>query len=85
MSDLNLPNVNTVVKTASAYGRDLLERVLTTFLQAFIGGVAVTQPLDGSMWYAALAGGVAAVLALLKGLFARLRGATNSASLAKGV
>ncbi|MGZ0198856.1 hypothetical protein ACNFR7_01315 [Streptomyces sp. RM1] len=38
-----------------------------------------------SMWYAALAGGVGAVLALLKGLLARLRSATNSASLAKGV
>lgn len=75
----------TVVKTASAYGRDLLERVLATFLQAFIGGIVITQPLDGSMWYAALAGGVGAVLALGKGLAARWRDVTNSASLAKGV
>lgn len=75
----------TVVKTASAYGRDLLERVLATFLQAFIGGVVVTTPLDGSMWYAALAGGVGSVLALGKGLIARWRDVTNSASLAKGV
>jgi hypothetical protein len=81
----NLPGAETVIKTASTYGRDLLERVLTTFLQAFIGGVVITQPLNGSMWYAALAGGVGAVLAFGKGLFARLRGATNSASLAKGV
>src|SRR5690606_31590822 len=60
------PTTETVVKTAGAYARDLLERVLSTFLQAFIGGIAVTQPLDGSMWYAAAAGGVGAALALLK-------------------
>jgi hypothetical protein len=80
-----LPTAETVIKTAKTYGRDLLERVLSTFLQAFIGGIAVTQPLDGSMWYAALAGAVGAVLALLKGLVARWRSVTNSASLAKGV
>ncbi|WP_329471673.1 hypothetical protein OIE75_20215 [Streptomyces sp. NBC_01723] len=85
MSEINLPSTDTVVKTASTYARDLLERVITTFLQAFIGGVAVTTPLDGSMWYAALAGGVGAVLALAKGLLARVRDVTNSASLAKGV
>ncbi len=75
----------TVVKTARTYARDLLERTLATFLQAFIGGIVVTQPLDASMWYAAGAGGVGAVLALLKGLLARARDVTNSASLAKGV
>ncbi|MEU3620591.1 hypothetical protein ABZ725_51405 [Streptomyces sp. NPDC006872] len=85
MSEINFPDAQTVVKTAGAYGRDLLERVLTTFLQSFIGGIVVTQPLNGSMWYAAGAGGVGAALALGKGLFARLRGITNSASLAKGV
>ncbi|MFE7232569.1 hypothetical protein ACFVAF_18285 [Streptomyces sp. NPDC057596] len=75
----------TVVKTAGTYGRDLLERVLSTFLQAAIGGIVITQPLDGSMWYAAGAGGVGAVLALGKGLIARWRDVSNSASLAKGV
>ncbi|MFF0140485.1 hypothetical protein ACFYRN_28975 [Streptomyces sp. NPDC005227] len=85
MSDLSLPDTQTVVKSATTYGRDLLERVLTTFLQAFIAGIVVTQPLNGSMWYAALTGGVGAGLALLKGLFARLRGLTNSASIAKTV
>jgi hypothetical protein len=75
----------TVVKTATAYGRDLLERVLSTFLQAFIGGIVITTPLDASMWHAAAAGGVGAALALLKGLVARWRDVTNSASLAKGV
>ncbi|MYZ35854.1 MULTISPECIES: hypothetical protein [unclassified Streptomyces] len=81
----SMPDTQTVLKTASTYGRDLLERVVATFLQAFIAGVVVTQPLDGSMWYAALSGGVGAVLALVKGLIARVRDVTNSASLARGV
>lgn len=80
-----MSSTDTVLKTATTYGRDLLERVAVTFLQAFIGGIAITQPLNGSMWYAAGAGGVGAVLALLKGLAARFRSVTNSASLAKGV
>lgn len=79
------PDVETVLKSASTYGRDLLERVLSTFLQSAIAGIVVTQPLDASMWYAAGAGGVGAALALLKGLVARVRDVTNSASLAKGV
>ncbi|MFC9847802.1 hypothetical protein ACFWFF_01630 [Streptomyces sp. NPDC060223] len=83
MSDF--PSTETVVKTAATYGRDLLERVLTTFLQAGIAGIVVTQPLDGSMWYAAGAGGVGAALSLLKGLVARWKDVTNSASLARGV
>ncbi|MFB7224239.1 MULTISPECIES: hypothetical protein [Terrabacteria group] len=82
---IHLPGSETVVKNAGTYGRDLLERVLSTFLQAAIGGIVITQPLDGSMWYAAGAGGVGAVLALGKGLVARGRDVTNSASLAKGV
>jgi hypothetical protein len=81
----SFPTTQTVIKTAGTYGRDLLERVLSTFLQSFIAGVVVTQPLDGSMWYAAGAGGVGAVLALVKGLVARWRDVVNSASLAKGV
>jgi hypothetical protein len=81
----NFPSTQTVIKTARTYGRDLLERVLSTFLQSFIAGVVVTQPLDGSMWYAAGAGGVGAVLALVKGLVARWRDVVNSASLARGV
>ncbi|CAL9301325.1 hypothetical protein [Streptomyces sp. SudanB91_2054] len=85
MADLHLPGAETVVKTASTYARDLLERVLSTFLQSFIGGIVVTQPLDASMWWAALVGGVSAAGALLKGLAARIRAVTNSASLAKGV
>ncbi|WP_267244341.1 hypothetical protein [Streptomyces sp. PR69] len=79
------PSSDTVIKTAGTYARDLAERVLATFLQAFLAGVVVTQPLDASMWYAALSGGVGAALALVKGLVARVRDVTNSASLAKGV
>ncbi|GAA2985407.1 hypothetical protein [Streptomyces fulvorobeus] len=85
MTDFPLPTAQTVIKTAKTYSRDLLERVITTFLQAGIAGIVVTQPLDGSMWYAAGAGGVGAVLALVKGLVARWRDVTNSASLARGV
>jgi hypothetical protein len=79
------PDVETVLKNGKTYARDLLERVLTTFLQAGIAGIVVATPLDGSMWYAAGAGAVGAVLSLLKGLAARMRDVTNSASLAKGV
>jgi hypothetical protein len=85
MANLPMPDAQTVVKTAGTYARDLVERILSTFLQAFIGGIVITQPLDGSMWYAAAAGGVGAVLALLKGLVARWRDVSNSASLARGV
>jgi hypothetical protein len=81
----NFPSTQTVIKTARTYGRDLLERVLSTFLQSFIAGVVVTQPLDGSMWYAARTGKGGAVLALVKGLVARWRDVVNSASLARGV
>lgn len=80
-----LPDAETVVKNAKTYGRDLLERVLSTSLQAGIAGIVVATPLDGSMWYAAGAAGVGAGLSLLKGLLARVRDVTNSASLAKGV
>lgn len=79
------PSGETVVKTAATYGRDLVERVISTFLQAFIAGIVVTQPLDGGMWHAALMGGVAAAVSLVKGLVARWRDVSNSASLAKGV
>lgn len=70
-----------LTRTAATYARDLAERVLATFLQAFVGGIVVTQPLDASMWYAAAAGGVGAAVALLKGLAARVWGDPNSASL----
>ncbi|AMM12377.1 hypothetical protein ACIF8Q_07545 [Streptomyces albidoflavus] len=82
---ISLPDAQTVVKTGAAYARDLAERTAATFLQAFVGGVVLTQPFDLAMWQAAAVGGVAAAGALLKGLVARWRDVTNSASLAKGV
>lgn len=84
MSDY-LPAPDTVLKTARTYARDLAERVIATFLQAFVGGLVLTQPLDLHMWQAAAVGGVAAAAALVKGLVARWRDVTNSASLARGV
>ncbi|MET7643055.1 hypothetical protein ABZS83_05300 [Streptomyces sp. NPDC005426] len=80
-----LPTPNTVLKTGATYARDLVERVLSTFLQAFVGGLVLTQPLDLGMWQAAAVGGVAAAASLVKGLVARWRDVTNSASLARGV
>lgn len=85
MSDFDLPTSDTVIKTASTYARDLAERVVATFLQAFVGGLVLTTPFDVSMWQAAAVAGVGAGLALVKGLVARWRDVTNSASLARGV
>lgn len=84
MTDI-LPTPETVLKSGATYARDLAERVLATFLQAFVGGLVLTSPLDLGMWQAAAVGGVAAAASLLKGLVARWRDVTNSASLAKGV
>ncbi|MCX4540506.1 hypothetical protein [Streptomyces sp. NBC_01565] len=84
MSDL-FPNADTVVKTGATYARDLAERVLSTFLQAFVGALVVSTPLDVSMWQTAAMAGVAAAVSLVKGLVARVRSVANSASLARGV
>lgn len=80
-----LPNTQTVIKGAKTYARDLAERVLATFVQAFLGAFVLTQPLDLHMWQAAAVAGVAAAASLVKGLVARWRDVTNSASLARGV
>ncbi|MEW1719768.1 hypothetical protein [Streptomyces sp. NPDC093109] len=86
MSELSLPpQVDTVLKSAKTYARDLVERVLSTFLQAFVSGLVLTAPFDLAMWQSAALGGLAAAGALLKGLLARWRDVTNSASLARGV
>lgn len=82
---IDFPSTDSVVKTAATYARDLAERVVSTGLQGFLAGVTVTTPFDLSMWKAAGLGGIAAGYALLKGLAARWRDVTNSASLAKGV
>lgn len=85
MTDPLLPQVQTVVKDGAAYGRDLAERVVSTGLEAFVGALVLTAPFDLTMWHNAAVAGVAAGAALLKGLAARVRDVTNSASLAKGV
>ncbi|NEE11983.1 hypothetical protein G3M58_36695 [Streptomyces sp. SID7499] len=88
MSELNLPNADTVVKTAGTYARDLVERVLATFLVAAAGVAIAAGPGDmfnASFWETVAAAGIAAAGSLLKGLFARVVGAKNSASAAPGV
>jgi len=85
MSDFPLPGVDTVIKSGRTYIRDLAERIVSTFLQAFLGGVVLTAPFDLGMWQAAALGGVAAALSLVKGVLARAKDVTNSASLARGV
>lgn len=69
----------------SAYSRDLLERVAVTFVEGTIGSLVLTQLSDRDMWLAAVGGGVAAVVALLKGLLAKRYGNPESASLSGGV
>lgn len=87
-NDYSLPDAETVVKTGRTYVVDLIERIIWTFLGA-AGAVALAagpaDMLTVSFWQGTGTAGLAAVVALLKGLFARLRGASNSASTAKGV
>jgi hypothetical protein len=71
--------------TAASYARDLAERVVSTFLQAFLGAIVVSAPFSLSMWQNAAVAGVAAGFALVKGVIARVRGNAGSASLVKGV
>ena len=85
MPEFPLPTTQTVIKGVKTYVCDLAERVLATFLQAFVGGLVLTAPFDLAMWQAAAVAGVAAAGALLKGVLARWRDVTNSASLARGV
>lgn len=88
MSQINLPDAETVIKTATTYGRDLAERTLSTAVVA-AGGVAVASgPGDmfhASFWETMAAAGIAAGGTLLKGMLARAFGSKNSASLARGV
>lgn len=69
----------------SLYLKDLTERVLVTFIEGLVGGLVLTQLTDQDMWLSALAGGVAAVTALAKGLLAKGVGMADSASLNKDV
>ena len=88
MSDINLPNVDTVVKTGTAYAKDLAERTIATFVVAACGVGVAAGPADmfhASFWQTMAAAGVAAAGSLLKGMAARAFGAKTSASLVKGV
>nr|WTB30874.1 hypothetical protein OG781_16520 [Streptomyces sp. NBC_00830] len=58
---------------------------MSTGLQAFVSGLVLTQPFDLGMWQNAGIAGIAAAASLVKGLVARWRDVTNSASLARGV
>ncbi|MEU8906496.1 hypothetical protein [Streptomyces mirabilis] len=88
MSSSSLPNVQTVVKTAQTYAIDLAERVIWTFLTA-AGGVALAagpaSMFSASFWQTVGVAGIAAAGSLVKGLFARVVGAKNSASTAASV
>lgn len=88
MSELHLPDTETVMKTGKTYARDLAERTLATAVVA-AGGVAVAAgPADmfhASFWETMAAAGIAAGGTLLKEMIARAFGTKNSASLAKGV
>lgn len=59
-----------------SFALDLLERALSTFAQAFLGAYAVVGAEK-----AAAAAGIAAGIAILKGLAASQVGAPDSASL----
>lgn len=88
MSNSSLPDVDTVVKTATTYAKDLTERVIWTFLGGTAAVITAAGPADMlnvSFWEAVGVGGMAAVVSLVKGLVARLVGAKNSASTASGV
>lgn len=85
---INLPDPQTVVKTAQTYARDLAERVAATFVVSAAGVAIAAGPGDmfhASFWETVAAAGIAAAGSLLKGLLARVVGPKNSASLAKDV
>lgn len=84
----SLPAVDTVVKTARTYAIDLGERVVFTFLATEAAMVTAAGPAEmfhASFWQATGTAGLAAVVALVKGVVARGIGARNSASTAPGV
>ena len=66
--------------------KDLLERVVSTFLQATGGMIAVDQIVDmgAAEWKLILGAGGAAVLSMLKGYFAARFTGDNSCSLLAG-
>lgn len=88
MSMHQLPDAQTVIKTATTYAKDLTERVLATFVVGSAGVAVAAGPGDmfnASFWESVAAGGIIATGTLLKGLFAKLVGEKNSASAISGV
>jgi hypothetical protein len=79
------------VSRAGRYALDLAERVLSTFVQAFLGALVaggwfdIGAIGDLSIVQKAAAAGIVAVLALGKGLVAKVVGRPDSASLVAGV
>lgn len=77
--------------STGSFAKDLFERVVMTFLQAFLGALITGGVFDVagvrnvSAYEAAVLAGVAAVLALGKGLAAKWLSNRQSASLAPGV
>ena len=66
--------------------KDLRERVISTFIQATAGMIAVDQIVDmgAAEWKLILGAGGAAVLSMLKGYFAARFTGDNSCSLLAG-
>lgn len=63
------------------FGKDLLERTVSTFVEGFAGAVTL-QMYTNLGWLAwVTAGAGAGVLAVVKGLVAKFVGSSNSASL----
>ena len=78
-------------RQAGTYARDLAERVFFTFVQAFGAALVaggwfdIAQIRDLSIVQKAAVAGIAAVLAVIKGLIAKAVSRPDSASLAPGV
>jgi hypothetical protein len=89
MSEIHLPGTaETVVKTAQTYAKDLAERTIWSFLGGATAVSVAAGPADmfrASFWEVVVAGGLAALFALLKGVAARSVGKRNSASTAPSV
>ncbi len=88
MNQLDIPDAQTVVKTAGTYAKDLAERTVWTFLGGSTAVIVAAGPADmfrAGFWQAVGAGGLAAAFTLLKGVAARVIGEKNSASTAPGV
>ncbi len=67
----------------SFFTKDLLERLVATFVQAFLG-VVIVSGLDNIDVKAAATAGVAAALSLVKSLIAKRIGDPGDASLVSG-